>query len=74
MTLSENIADNGGLTASYLAFQTLQANKTSERIQGLEQFSPEALFFINFGRVWCSKQRDELAQQYVRYFLEVYCL
>lgn len=65
LTLGENIADNGGLHVSYLAYQTLQANKTSERLQGLEQLSPEALFYVNFGRIWCSKLRDQVAEQLI---------
>lgn len=63
--MGENIADNGGLNVAYLAYQTLQANKTSERLQGLEQLSPEALFYVNFGRIWCAKQRDQIVEQLV---------
>lgn len=65
LTLGENIADNGGLHIAYMAFQNLQANQTSERLKGLEQFSPEALFYIGFGRSWCTKQKDEIAEQLI---------
>ncbi|ORZ23069.1 hypothetical protein BCR42DRAFT_366532 [Absidia repens] len=54
MTLGENLADNGGISLAYEAFsKTPQA-----RLSGID-ISPEALFFINFGRVWCAKERPE---------------
>lgn len=59
------MADNGGVAASYLAYKKLQGDKPNQVLQGLENLSPEALFFINFGRVWCSKQRDQTALQLV---------
>ena len=65
MTLGENLADNGGVQASYLAFQKLKETAPQQSLKGLEQLSPEALFFINFGRIWCRKQRDKTAQQLV---------
>ncbi|KAI8078789.1 uncharacterized protein BX664DRAFT_362351 [Halteromyces radiatus] len=58
MTLGENLADNGGISLAYEAF-----SKTPQlRLSGLD-LSPEALFFINFGRVWCEKDRPERAIQ-----------
>ncbi|KAG0744701.1 hypothetical protein G6F35_015597 [Rhizopus arrhizus] len=64
MTLGENLADNGGVRAAYLAMQkTLDGQAT---LPGLETFSPQQLFFINFGRVWCSSMRPEMSVQRVR--------
>ncbi|KAG1151811.1 hypothetical protein G6F37_004436 [Rhizopus arrhizus] len=64
MTLGENLADNGGVRAAYLAMQkTLDGQAT---LPGLEKFSPQQLFFINFGRVWCSSMRPEMSVQRVR--------
>lgn len=65
LTLGENLADNGGVAASYLAYKKLHGDKPNQVLQGLENLSPEALLFINFGRVWCRKQRDQTALQLV---------
>ncbi|RCH85801.1 hypothetical protein CU098_002675, partial [Rhizopus stolonifer] len=69
LTLGENLADNGGISASLSAYHSFlkSANHTDaqQRLPGLEKFSPEALFFINFGRLWCRKQRPELALRLV---------
>ncbi|KAI8330426.1 hypothetical protein BC941DRAFT_485542 [Chlamydoabsidia padenii] len=58
MTLGENLADNGGIS---LAYQVL-SKSPQLRLPGIDM-SPEALFFINFGRVWCEKDRPERAVQ-----------
>ncbi|KAG0057100.1 hypothetical protein BGZ83_001534 [Gryganskiella cystojenkinii] len=72
LTLGENIADNGGLKQSFNSWQTrYKADKTGKKymnmkLPGLENFSPEQLFFISYGRLWCSKQRPEsLIQQVI---------
>lgn len=65
LTLGENLADNGGVAASYLAYKKLHGDKPNQVLQGLENLSPEALLFINFGRVWCRKQRDQTALQLI---------
>lgn len=47
LTVSENIADNGGITSS---------------LESLHRIKPDAdlkLFFINYARIWCIKQRPE---------------
>ena len=51
-TLSENIADNGGLKMAYLAFQSWmqKAGKDSFVLPGLD-FTPDQLFFIGMGQV-----------------------
>ncbi|KAI9277396.1 hypothetical protein BY458DRAFT_567613 [Sporodiniella umbellata] len=61
MTLGENLADNGGLQAAYDAM-----GKEDMLLPGLEKFTPEQLFFVNYGRVWCSNMRPEMAIQRVR--------
>ncbi|KAK4511350.1 uncharacterized protein ATC70_012565 [Mucor velutinosus] len=60
LTLAENLADNGGGKLSIAAYKRL--NKQEQKLPGLENMSPEALYFVNLGRSWCSKQRDEVAQ------------
>ncbi|CEP19874.1 hypothetical protein [Parasitella parasitica] len=60
-TLGENLADNGGLGESYIAWkQRYDSDKKSKRynnvrLPGLDGLSPEQLFFVNFGRIWCNK-------------------
>ncbi|KAI8638269.1 hypothetical protein BD408DRAFT_423262 [Parasitella parasitica] len=60
-TLGENLADNGGLGESFIAWkQRYDSDKESKRynnvrLPGLDGLSPEQLFFVNFGRIWCNK-------------------
>ncbi|CAO3627442.1 unnamed protein product [Cunninghamella echinulata] len=61
MTLGENLADNGGISVSYEAFNK---QKDRQRLPGVN-LTAEQLFFVNFGRVWCSKSRPEKAVQQI---------
>ncbi|XP_074614138.1 endothelin-converting enzyme 1-like [Acropora palmata] len=57
-TLSENIADNGGLKLAYSAYQGwIQMNGRELKLPGLD-FTPEQLFFLGFAQVWCSASSD----------------
>lgn len=47
LTVSENIADNGGITSSLESLKRVKANPNLK------------LFFINYARIWCMKARDE---------------
>ncbi|KAF9949043.1 Endothelin-converting enzyme 2 [Mortierella alpina] len=64
-TLGENIADNAGLKKAYEAWQTqfqsdpMSKTHNNKRLPGLDSFTFEQLFFIQFGRVWCSKTKPE---------------
>lgn len=49
LTLGENIADLGGLTMAYYAYQRSLIGKEAKKING---FSPEQRFFIAFAQVW----------------------
>lgn len=52
-TLNNNFADLGGL---YIMEQLLLQSNTSEiRIPGLNQWSKEQLFYIQYARMKCSK-------------------
>ncbi|RCI04941.1 hypothetical protein CU098_012866, partial [Rhizopus stolonifer] len=57
LTLGENIADNEGLSATFDAYMKLKESGKGYNpiLPGLQNFSPEALFFINAGRSFCSK-------------------
>jgi len=49
LTLGENIADLGGLTMAYYAYQRSLEGKEKKMING---FTPEQRFFISFAQVW----------------------
>ncbi|KAL9547795.1 hypothetical protein MBANPS3_005998 [Mucor bainieri] len=60
LTLAENLADNGGGKLALTAYKRL--DKQEQKLPGLENMSPEALYYVNLGRSWCTKLRDEAAQ------------
>ncbi|KAK3838096.1 MAG: hypothetical protein J3R72DRAFT_402781 [Linnemannia gamsii] len=65
LTLDENLADNGGLKMSFSAWQSLiKSDPDGEKannfmLPGLDMYTPEQLFFISYGRLWCEKTRPE---------------
>ena len=60
--LGENIADLGGLTVSYKAYQNSLQGKPGAVIDG---FSAEQRFFMGWSQVWRIKFRDEALRQQV---------
>jgi putative endopeptidase len=52
----EAIADLGGLTIAYKAFEKWQATHPRQTIDG---FSPEQRFFLGWAQVWAGNQRPE---------------
>jgi len=63
LTLGENIADFGGLTVSYYAYQASLEGKERRDIEG---FTPEQRFFIAFGQIWKGNYTDEALLQQIR--------
>jgi predicted metalloendopeptidase len=62
-TLNENIADIGGLTIAYFAFQrALAAHPTSKRLFG---YTPVQQFFIGTAQSWRQKLRPQEARRRV---------
>lgn len=57
LTLNENIADAGGLATAYLAWTKRAAAEpqNNQLLPGLDGFTPEQLFFVAFGQVWCHR-------------------
>ncbi|XP_076036619.1 uncharacterized protein LOC143022352 [Oratosquilla oratoria] len=54
ITLGENIADNGGLREAFFAYRKyVDRNGEEPRLPGLENYSPEQLFFIANANLWC---------------------
>ncbi len=55
-TLGENIADIGGLTVSYYAYQKSLNGKEAPVIDG---FTGDQRFFLGWAQIWARKYRDE---------------
>jgi endothelin-converting enzyme/putative endopeptidase len=55
LTLGENTADNGGVRVALMALMNT-IGRTAKKIDG---FTPEQRFFLSFGQVWCSNEREE---------------
>jgi putative endopeptidase len=55
LTLGENTADNGGARIALMALMNT-IGKDAKKIDG---FTPEQRFFLSFGQVWCSNEREE---------------
>jgi len=63
LTLGENIADLGGLTMAYNAYQkSLEGKPRPEKIDG---FTPEQRFFLGYAQVWATKSTQEFERQQV---------
>lgn len=55
--LGENIADNGGIKESYLAYQKWEEENGPEpKLPGLE-YTPQQMFWISAAQTWCSVYR-----------------
>lgn len=54
-TLGENIADAGGLTASFNAWNARRQDYPDSDLPGLDYFTQEQLFYIAYGNFWCAK-------------------
>jgi putative endopeptidase len=62
LTLGENIADLGGLTIAYYAYQRSLNGKKGDVVDG---FTPEQRFFLGWARGWCVKFRPEFLRKQV---------
>jgi len=62
LVVGESVADLGGLTLAYKAFQKAQAGKPGKPIDG---FTPEQRFFLGWAQVWASSIRPEEARRRV---------
>jgi len=56
----ESIADLGGLTVSYEAFQKSMAGKPKPA--NIDGFTPEQRFFLGWAQVWAAKYTPEIAR------------
>jgi putative endopeptidase len=63
LTLSENIADVAGLSASYDAYAASAGSRRQSR--STDGFTGDQRFFISFGQNWRSKLREPLLRQLI---------
>ncbi|CBY00824.1 similar to gi/215261233/pdb/3DWB/A Chain A [Plenodomus lingam JN3] len=61
LTLGENIADAGGLSASFQAWKRRAAEKPNKDLPGLDHFTQDQLFFVSYSNWWCGKTRKDTA-------------
>ncbi|KAM8953141.1 neprilysin [Pelodytes ibericus] len=60
-TLSENIADNGGLREAYKAYEKFLKKKGKEDILPGLDLTDKQLFFLGFSQIWCSAYTPDYA-------------
>ncbi|CAI4212311.1 unnamed protein product [Parascedosporium putredinis] len=61
LTLGENIADAGGLSAAFQAWKSRTEDREDQDLPGLSFFSHDQLFFVNYANWWCGKTRKDSA-------------
>lgn len=61
LTLGENIADAGGVSAAFSAWKARERENPSKLLPGLQNFSKAQLFFISYGNWLCGKTRPQEA-------------
>ncbi|PBC56770.1 M13 family metallopeptidase [Rhodococcus sp. ACPA1] len=59
LTLGENIADLGGVNASYDALTAVLDSDPGTAEEKIDGYTPSQRFFLNYARVWREKTRDE---------------
>lgn len=58
-TQGENIADNGGIKEAYRAYVKWAAkNGPEDRLPGLQDYTPQQMFWISAASSWCSTYRN----------------
>uniref|UniRef100_A0A0K0E662 Neprilysin n=1 Tax=Strongyloides stercoralis TaxID=6248 RepID=A0A0K0E662_STRER len=67
LTIGENIADNGGVKETYLAYKKSIAGLENEqpRLPGLQHMSNDKIFFLSYAHFWCGHKKDASAVQQI---------
>ncbi|CAF3637496.1 unnamed protein product [Rotaria sordida] len=67
-TQGEDIADNGGLREAFFAYQKWAKENPNldKRLPGLQKYTPEQMYFINYAHTWCTKMTNEYALSRLR--------
>ncbi|XP_024875527.1 endothelin-converting enzyme homolog [Temnothorax curvispinosus] len=65
LSLGENIADSAGLVAAYKAYKNRKArlNEPELRLQGLEDYSDDQLFFMGYTQLFCESATPQQIRQ-----------
>ncbi len=63
LVLGESIADLGGVTIAYKAFEKTPEFRSHKKIQG---FTPQQRFFLAFARIWTGKERPAFVRLMVK--------
>ncbi|WZH43404.1 Endothelin-converting enzyme 2 [Fusarium acuminatum] len=62
LTVSENIADAGGVVSGFAAWKKWESDKgKAKNLPGLEKFTHEQLFFLKWGQTWCASIKPALS-------------
>ena len=56
LTLGEDVADLGGLLLAYMAWK---ADTKDQKLEPIDDLTPEQRFFVGYGQSWCGHVRDE---------------
>jgi putative endopeptidase len=56
LTLGEDVADLGGLLLAYMAWKE---DTKDQKLEPLDDLTPEQRFFVGYGQSWCGQSRDE---------------
>ena len=60
------MADIGGLTVAYRAWEEKEDSNSSLLLPGLETFTQAQLFFVSFGQATCQKLSFQALDRYLR--------
>ncbi|KAI6212660.1 Neprilysin-1 [Aphelenchoides besseyi] len=63
LTLPENIADNGGIRAAFMAYRRQMNGKKERRNPSFGMLTNEQIFFISYGRTFCSSISKEITEK-----------
>ena len=55
LTLGEDVADLGGLMLAYMAWKE---DTKSQKLDPIDQLTPDERFFVGYGQSWCGNTRD----------------
>jgi len=56
LTLGEDVADLGGVLLAYMAWK---ADTKDQKLESIDDLTPEQRFFVGYGQSWCGQTRDE---------------
>jgi putative endopeptidase len=56
LTLGEDVADLGGLMLAYMAWKE---DTKDQKLDPIEDLTPDQRFFVGYGQSWCGQTRDE---------------